>query len=374
MIYELNPNDYDQARPIFQGMDCNLAVRTVLDGVVPGTIYVDDPIHPTAALTRVKHRFFLAGDAGNDAFNRALQEFFDTKVYPQSLAAGVYALVLYFAPDEWQDPINGVILKEKFPIKSRRQFYGTDKLKEDWRAIVPQGYALRRIDRDLLKDSGLRGRDMMIEELLSERYSVEQFFTQNFGFCVLHGNQIVGLCLSEHNVGNRCEVGIQTMLGHRRKGLATAMSLALIEHALANGITQVGWHCYADNVGSIATARKVGFEKVTDYSTYYACFKEADNLAENGYRRFQQERYQKAITWWEKAFRTGDAPTWAYLMTARVWAALGNHDAAFKHLNETLTRGWTNASAIADAKEFEPLHDTPLWQALLARLEEIDHD
>ncbi len=31
---------------------------------------------------------------------------------------------------------------------------------------------------------------------------------------------------------------------------------------------EIGWHCASSNAGSIATARKVGFEKERDYVAY----------------------------------------------------------------------------------------------------------
>jgi len=43
------------------------------------------------------------------------------------------------------------------------------------------------------------------------------------------------------------------------------MASRLVEHALLHGITQIGWHCYARNQASVATALKVGFVKQADY-------------------------------------------------------------------------------------------------------------
>jgi RimJ/RimL family protein N-acetyltransferase len=368
VIYELSKDKYERVRVVLQSMDHHLAVKSIAEGDVPGQIYVDDLVTPKAALVRLKHRFYLAGDAGNDAFNGALQRFFADEVYPLSLAAGDYALVLHFAPDEWAEQID-IILKDKFPIASPRQYYAIGKPEMDWRTFTPAGYALRCIDQELLADTSLKNHALMIEEILSERFSVEQYLNQDFGFCALHGNEIVGLCFSEHTTGDRCEVGIQTFQGHRRQGLATAMALALTERALANGITCLGWHCYADNHPSIATANKVGFEKVLDYPSYYACFKAADNLAANGYRRFQRGQHQEAIACWEKAFRTGDAPTWAYYMAARAWAALSDYAAALELLRQALEKGWTDIAVPNDADEFKPLHGREAWNAVLADMQ-----
>lgn len=275
VIYELARNDCERARPIFQCMDYNLAVNSIIEGATPAGIYVDDPVNPKAAITWTKHRFYLAGDAGNNAFNRAVSRLFAEEIYPQFIAAGMYQLVLYYAPDKWEEKMD-VILRNKFPLKSRRQFYAISELERDWRALIPAGFTLRRVDRELFADTGLENRHALIEEMQSERPSVEDFMNKSFGFCLVYGDEIVGWCLSEYNSGNRCEVGIETVKAYRRRGIATVTALALVEHALANNITRVGWHCWADNQGSIATARKVSFEKITDYPVYYVRFREKE--------------------------------------------------------------------------------------------------
>lgn len=63
--------------------------------------------------------------------------------------------------------------------------------------------------------------------------------------------------------------------------MATLTASALVEHALSSGITQIGWHCWANNDGSIATARKVGFEKAKEHPVYFAWFREIRDLAKD---------------------------------------------------------------------------------------------
>jgi len=61
----------------------------------------------------------------------------------------------------------------------------------------------------------------------------------------------------------------------RRKGTGgracDPSHLGLCRVRPAHGIDTIGWHCDADNAGSIATALKAGFHKVTEYPTYYVC-------------------------------------------------------------------------------------------------------
>jgi RimJ/RimL family protein N-acetyltransferase len=108
--------------------------------------------------------------------------------------------------------------------------------------------------------------------MCSERPAVADFLEKSFGVVAIHGDELAGWCTSEYNSGNRCEVGIGTLEPYQRRGLATVMGSALVEHALWRGITHIGWHCWASNTLSIATALKIGFQKVGEYSTYIAWF------------------------------------------------------------------------------------------------------
>ena len=278
MAHQLAKSDYKKANSIFDVMDTHLAVNSIISGTTPASIYVDHLTDPKAAMTWTKHRFYLAGDADNGAFNDALSRLFIKEIYPQAIAGGRGGFLLHYAPDSWEDKI-AVILKDRFPMKHLRQFWAIGKFKREWRTLMPARFKMRRVDRVLVANSGLKNREALIDEMQSERASVEGFLSKSFGFCLLQGQEIAGWCLSEYNSADECEVGIETVEAYRRQGVATLTASALIEHALSQGMTRVGWHCWADNEGSIATARKAGLEKVTDYPVFTVRFKQPENLA-----------------------------------------------------------------------------------------------
>lgn len=266
-MYQLNHTHRDALRPLFQELDIHLAVTGILEGSVPARIYVDHPIQPQAALVLAKHRFFLAGSAHNAEFNQALGRYFTETVYPQALEAGQRYFVLYYAPSDWKGRV-GMILKDKYPIQVQRQYYTITKLKNDWRASLPEGFSLQLVDAALLEGKQLKNLEALREEMCSELESVDDFLTRSFGVCLVHGDEIAGWCLSEYNTADRCEVGIEIREPYRRRGFATLLASALIEYAFMKGMSRVGWHCYTSNTPSVATALKVGFEKVCDYPVY----------------------------------------------------------------------------------------------------------
>ncbi|HVU70443.1 MAG TPA: GNAT family N-acetyltransferase, partial [Ktedonobacteraceae bacterium] len=108
------------------------------------------------------------------------------------------------------------------------------------------------------------------EEIHSESPSLEYFFRQNFGFYAQDGHKLVGWCLTEYRYQGCYELGIETIEAYQRKGIATHLADAVIRRAFAQGATELGWHCWATNTPSVATALKLGFEKVLD-SPVYSC-------------------------------------------------------------------------------------------------------
>jgi RimJ/RimL family protein N-acetyltransferase len=130
---------------------------------------------------------------------------------------------------------------------------------------LPDGFRLTPVDPVLLDDAALANRDALIEEACSERESVEDFLARSFGVALLHGRAIAGWCLSEYNLGQRCEVGIAVDGAFRRRGLAKALGRAFARQALAADVHDVGWHCWEDNAASVAMARALGFASVRAY-------------------------------------------------------------------------------------------------------------
>jgi RimJ/RimL family protein N-acetyltransferase len=124
------------------------------------------------------------------------------------------------------------------------------------------------VDRALLGDPVLAKREELVEEMCSERASVDDFLARSFGTALLHDGAVAGWCLSEYNLGHRCEVGIAVDERFRRRGLAKEMGGAFGRQAVPAGVHEIGWHCWQDNAASCATARALGFEWVRTYRAH----------------------------------------------------------------------------------------------------------
>jgi GNAT superfamily N-acetyltransferase len=224
------------------------------------------------------------------------------------------------------------------------------------------------VSEGLLKREDLANIDRLIEEMKSETPSVEHFLEHCFGFCIEQSNTLVGWCLSEYNGRKRCEIGIETMEEFQRRGIGTAVTEALLMEASKRGYSEVGWHSFANNQASIATAKKVGFKKINEYVVLSLWFNEAINLAIHGDQRYLIGDYEGAIVCYEKACAENSAPTWIFWNTACIQANAGNKVKAFRFLNKAISRGFRDSQYIMSSKHFKPYHDTIEWREIAARL------
>ncbi len=262
-MISLARNQYHAVRHLYDGAPYHLAVRAALAGTVPAQIFVDAEDAPQIAVLWVSHRLYIAG-APDDGNVVAFGSLFRGDLAAQALEAGMGALKFHLLQDGWQEPLARI-------FKDRRHFFGMSQCyrrntpsrasAENW----PETYAALPVDAALLARTDLQYLDQLREEMCSERNSVEEFLVNSFGVCAAQEAALAGWCLSEYNFGGECEVGIETLESHQRRGLATAMTMALLAQAAARGVHTVGWHCWANNVASAATALKAGFLWVADY-------------------------------------------------------------------------------------------------------------
>ena len=270
MIYKLDPANYEKARPLFRALEFHLSGAGVLDGNNPGQVFVDDPARPQSAFMFSPEGCYLAGDPDHDTFNHTLREalhgkqLFDERVdelcFICSVASREKQLAIMLNP--WQ------------PIKILRRHYICRELKYDWQANISDGFAVHRLDNAILNQPGLSIPDHIKGWMQNNWGSTADFLQRGFGFVTIHNEaasaaQVVSWSLADCRSGTACEIGIRTAEPYRRRGLATITAAAAVEYALSNGFSTVGWHCSEDNLGSIGTAEKVGFERERDYCLYY---------------------------------------------------------------------------------------------------------
>lgn len=264
----LEPDTYASVHSLFESMACHLAVRTVLAGILPGRIYVDSPASPGSAILIPSnpHRVYVSGEPEPRLLADVIHQLFK-----ESLAES-YRCVVYYGSDTWKPTLEHVLHKQEAG-SGLRQFYCLREPSSQVPSPLPENITIGLIDDVILGDTTLGNRDLLLEEICSESPSLEHFFRQKFGFWAQDGHTLVGWCLAEYHYQGRYELGIETIEAYQRKGIATHLAEAVTKHAFAQRATEIGWHCWAANTPSVATALKLGFKKVLDYPVYYCQYR-----------------------------------------------------------------------------------------------------
>jgi GNAT superfamily N-acetyltransferase len=188
---------------------------------------------------------------------------FSNELIPAHRARGNDAYLVYASGEGWNTVIQELFLDCQL-YYGTRQYYEITGFgpKPDLR--LPDGFSVQLITPEFLS-SDVAGMDAVREEICSERASVDDFLARSFGLCPVHSNEVAGWCMSEYNVGDRCEIGIATAGKHQRKGIATLVTWYFLAEAHRRGYTRVGWDCWTRNEASSATARKAGFTLIEEY-------------------------------------------------------------------------------------------------------------
>ena len=403
-MYELGPADYERVRRLYTGWRPYLAISAVIDHTCPGQIYVDNLENPRTALLwdHAEGELYLSGRAQGGARDEtrglplalALNDCIRHRIRPHAEAhlPHLSEYTLYCDTAAWEDELD-VVLDGLNPMQHRRRLYLLEKPRTDWRAHVPEGYALAPIDEPLLARRDLRGIDTMNEWVLGDWRSAAQFAARETGFCLIHGDELVSWCASEYTceplpgTGRMCHLGIYTCEGYRRQGFATLVASATAERCLEGGLVGIAWHSWEANAASAATAEKVGFELLRDQPVYHGCWNPFDNLLLQAQYHAQARRMQEAVSCWERAFAMWEAKdpealnsphcrdhpdtvAWCYYAAARARAEQSDADIALAHLHKAVDNGWTNAKGLRGDERLVSLHSKPSWAALLSRLED----
>lgn len=269
MSFLLEPDNYPSVHSLFKDMTCHLAVQTVLAGILPGRIYVDDPTSPGAAILipSNQHRIYVGGEPEQSMLGDVIHTLFK-----QSLAES-YVFMVHYTSDTYKQTLEQVLKKQETD-SAWRQYYRLKEPSSPLSRPLPENITLSRIDEAMLEDATLVNRDLLFEEIHSESPSLEHFFRQHFGFCAQDGHKLVAWCLAEYHYQGRYELGIETTEAYQRQGIATHVASAVIRQAFARGATEIGWECGATNTPSRATALKLGFEKMLDYPVFYCQYRQ----------------------------------------------------------------------------------------------------
>ena len=261
---EISPFDNPLARPLFHELERTHAlVAAFFEGHATARLFVNDITTPRTGVLVCNSRVLCAGDLSQTEFIDEMSNTFANELIPAHTARGNDAYLVYADGEAWNTVLTSLFPAPKL-YHGTRQYYEITDFAPKTDLQLPNGFSMELITAELLA-SNLEGLDPVKEEICSERASVEDFLARSFGICPVYENGIAGWCMSEYNVGDRCEIGIATAPNHQRKGIATLAARYFLGEAQRRGYIRVGWDCWIRNEASVATARKAGFTLIEEY-------------------------------------------------------------------------------------------------------------
>ena len=255
MINITSPKSHP-AHGLFRPLEHHMLIHALFENNLEAQLFVDSATQSKAGLIAYKNRLVFGGDPNQNAFNADLLQYFSETTIPPKKER---AFLATFTSDAWIPTLQELFKEYELILAPRLYFETTPDSKAA--PTLPDGFSLHQVTPEFLAGS-IRGMETLIEEIHSERTSVDDFFAKGFGLCPVYENQIAGWCLSEYNTGDRCEIGIATLEPHQRRGIATALVSAFLTEAVQRGYHHVGWKCWERNEASVATARKAGLTLV----------------------------------------------------------------------------------------------------------------
>jgi GNAT superfamily N-acetyltransferase len=196
-----------------------------------------------------------------------LRELVEERILPRGREAQWGYFCLHYPDRAWETAI-AEVLRGKGAKISSQIYFTLGHLKVDWRAGLPDGFLMRPVDAALLSSDELHNVERVRNWAVGNFGSVDRFVSHGFGFCLVHGDVIVSWCMADCVSGRRCEIGIHTDERYRRRGFATRTAGRAVAHCLEAGLTDIGWHCWRDNVASAATAEAVGFKRTLEHCAF----------------------------------------------------------------------------------------------------------
>jgi GNAT superfamily N-acetyltransferase len=261
---EISPSANQPARSLFSKLERSHAlVEALFEGCATAHLFVDQVAAPRAGVIVCNSRVLCAGDTSQVDFLAEMARTFLDELIPAQRARGNDAYLIYASGEAWNTGLQQMF--SGCPLyHGTRQYYEITGFTPKLNLQLPDGFSIQLITPEFLC-SDVTGLDALREEMGSERASVEDFLARSFGLCPVHSNEVAGWCMSEYNVGERCEIGIATAEKHQRQGIATLSTWFFLAEAHRRGYRRVGWDCWTRNLASVATARKAGFTLVEEY-------------------------------------------------------------------------------------------------------------
>lgn|GEM_PF-1088726 len=355
--YELETPNCDLL-PLFSALrPRQLHLESVLAGRSSGRVFVDRVERPTAAVLVAGEGCYVGGGSPMGALLGAINSLLPRDRYT----------AVFFPPDLPTQALDA--LADGLYMRRAVRWHG--RLETPPREIDERsdGIAVRPVDREVL-ESDLVGADDLRETILSEWKTLSLFHEHGFGTIAVTDGRIVARSTCDYVADGAGEIGVWVDDDFRLRGLGTAVATETARQAFSRGLLEVGWHCWANNAGSLGVAANVGFAPTGGYEILFNHWaaENIENMAPDEYRAFAID-YERRFA--ERPPRESGYP---YVVAATAWALAGEREKSQENLRAAIDLGWLRSISQLrglwpELVESERAWENPAWRDLFLRLE-----
>lgn len=253
MIYKIE--DTQKVMPLFGDWQETL-IWSCLQKVM-GSIYADDPAHPSSAMAIIADFCFFAGNPDREL----------VMYKPEECVSGFVIMVPQ--NEQWSQLIeqcygNKAKRVSRYAIKKEPDVFQRENLQTAVESL-PKGYTLRMIDAEIYAQCKSSHWSC---DLVSQFDTYEKYAQLGIGTAVLKDGQIVAGASSYTRYNDGIEIEIDTKTEYRRQGLAYACGACLILECLKRKLYP-SWD--AQNLWSVGLAQKLGYHLDHKYTAYEIC-------------------------------------------------------------------------------------------------------
>ncbi|MFX1254402.1 MAG: GNAT family N-acetyltransferase [Promethearchaeota archaeon] len=257
MFTKIPPEESEKYKHLFRNWKYfSVTLKYALEEKI-GQLEVDDPINPVYAKFSFATFLYLAGTH-------------DKKIAHKILETLPSRTIIIVNDQNWFESIERFYGSKEgidFRYVERTNFSNASLSLEHLQSLkkpLPEGFDLEKVDKKTAENLPF----ILKGNILAYFGTADNFIERGVGFCVKEGDKPVSMASSGFPFKNSLEIDIVTVDDpkYRRKGLATAASIALIEHCMEKGISA---HWDAQNEPSIRLATKLGFTSPEKWKLFY---------------------------------------------------------------------------------------------------------
>jgi len=256
-----------QTFSLFSYTPLQYMLRAMAAGSAPATAYVDQVENPSVCLIHEGHSVFVGGDAYGPAAVEAM-DFLDHTLLTPELRRELHVMKIVFPNDAWKERLTGALSGASVNEYMRCVF----------RHPTPGGVVASPAPHIQTITAGmveLENFCMIRDEVESTLGSFEKFLEKGFGYALVFETHVCGFCTAEYLSAGECAIGIEVLNEYQQQGFASQMTASFLQECARRGLTPY-WECWKNNIPSVKTAERTGFEKQAEYPVVFVMFGSAD--------------------------------------------------------------------------------------------------